>query len=252
MSRPTLIRLAIIGGALVAWELVRWSGLVSPIVLAAPSDILAAFQKSGGEFLQAFQVTLFEIAVSLLICWVVGISFGLLAGSVPILGMTAGPILASLFAIPLIVWYPLFMVWLGIGPASKIMFAVVSGVFPIAINTMNGVRQLDRKYLLLGRSLGATRAQMAIRIMLPLALPSVMSGLRIGSALAVIGVIVAEMLASLQGIGFWITYHRTLFNTGHVYLGILLALTCALLVNWGLSRLERRFGQWQDLEKTES
>ena len=67
----------------------------------------------------------------------------------------------------------------------------------------------------------------------------------------VIGVIVTEMLASLKGIGFWISYHRTLFNTGHVYLGMLLALSCALIVNWVLSRLETKFGQWRELEKTE-
>lgn len=251
MSRAALVRLGIIAAFVLAWELIRRLEIVSPIVLAGPSDIVAAFRASGGPFLQAFQITLVEILASLVICWALGVGFGVLAGSIPILGLTAGPILASLFAIPLIVWYPLFMVWLGIGPASKVMFAVVSGVFPIAINTMNGVRALDPKYVLLARSLGASRRQTAFRILIPLALPSVMSGLRIGSSLAVIGVIVAEMLASLQGIGFWITYHRTLFNTGHVYLGILLALSCALLVNWGLSRLERRFGYWQQLESAD-
>jgi ABC-type nitrate/sulfonate/bicarbonate transport system permease component len=58
------------------------------------------------------------------------------------------------------------------------------------------------------------------------------------------------MLASVQGLGFWISYHRTLFNTGHVYLGMLLALACALIANWGLSKLEAKFGQWRELEKT--
>ena len=76
-----------------------------------------------------------------------------------------------------------------------------------------------------------------------------MSGLRIGTALVVIGVIVWEMLASLEGVGFWISNHRTLFITGHVYLGILLALGGALPVNWGLSRLETRFSRWRSFEQ---
>ena len=252
MSRPAAIRLGLIAAFVVLWELSRQLDLASAIILASPSEIYLAATKDGVAFLQAFQITLLEIFAALVITWVLGIGFGLLAGSIPVLGMAAGPILASLFAIPLIVWYPLFMVWLGIGPASKIMFAVVSGFFPIALNTMNGVRALDKKYTLLGRSMGATRWQILLKMLMPLALPSVMSGLRIGSALVVIGVVVTEMLASLAGIGFWITYHRTLFNTGHVYLGMMLALLCALVVNWGLGRLEQRFGRWRELEHREA
>ena len=249
MTRPAIIRWAAILVLLALWELVRQFDLVHGILLASPSEIFDAFGKDGAAFVGAFQVTLAEIVTAIIITWSLGLTFGLLAGTIPILGMTAGPVMASLFAIPLIVWYPLFMVWLGIGPASKILVAVVSGFFPIALNTMNGVRLLDRRYILLGRSLGATRFQLLFRILMPLALPSVMSGLRIGTALVVIGVIVTEMLASVQGLGFWISYHRTLFNTGHVYLGMMLALACALLANWGLSRLENKFGRWRELEK---
>jgi ABC-type nitrate/sulfonate/bicarbonate transport system permease component len=76
----------------------------------------------------------------------------------------------------------------------------------------------------------------------------VISGLRVGTSLVVIGVVVSEMLASVDGVGFWISYHRTLFNTGHVYLGISLALVCVLIVNGALSRMEKHFGKWRDLE----
>jgi NitT/TauT family transport system permease protein/taurine transport system permease protein len=140
------------------------------------------------------------------------------------------------------------MVWFGIGSASKIAYAVVSGFFPIAINTMNGIRGLDRQLFVFGRAIGCSHRQLILRILLPMALPSIIAGLRIGTALAVIGVIVAEMLASLGGIGFLITYYRTLYATGHVYLGILLAVLCALAVNWGLSVVERRFTRWRDLQ----
>lgn len=251
MSRASVIRWSAILVFAMVWELVRQFDLVNAILLASPSEIYSAISKDGGAFIGAFQVTLAEIVAAIIITWSLGLTFGLLAGTIPVLGMAAGPVMASLFAIPLIVWYPLFMVWLGIGPASKILFAVVSGFFPIALNTMNGVRLLDRRYILLGQSMGATKFQLLFRILMPLALPSVMSGLRIGTALVVIGVIVTEMLASVQGLGFWISYHRTLFNTGHVYLGMLLALACALIVNWGLSKLEIKFGRWRELEKTD-
>jgi NitT/TauT family transport system permease protein len=143
------------------------------------------------------------------------------------------------------------MVWLGIGPLSKIVFGALSGFFPIALNTIDGVRAIDRRYLAFARSIGATRLQTYARIVLPLALPAVVSGLRVGTGLVVIGVVVTEMLASLGGVGFWISYHRTLFNTGHVYFGMVLALLMAVAVNIALTRLDRRIGLWRIREQAE-
>ncbi len=90
------------------------------------------------------------------------------------------------------------------------------------------------------------------RIVFPLALPAIVSGLRVGTGLVVIGVVVTEMLASLGGIGYVISYHRTLFNTGHVYFGIVLALMMAVAVNVGLTWLDRRVGLWRILEQAEA
>jgi NitT/TauT family transport system permease protein len=128
---------------------------------------------------------------------------------------------------------------------------VLSGFFPIALNTIDGVRAIERRYLVFARSIGATTLQTYARIIFPLALPSIVSGLRVGTGLVVIGVIVTEMLASLGGVGFLISYHRTLFNTGHVYFGIALALTMAVAVNVGLTWLDRRVGLWRILERTD-
>jgi NitT/TauT family transport system permease protein/taurine transport system permease protein len=251
VTRAAAIRWGWIVAFVLFWEGSRRLDLVNPIVLASPTEVWRAWTVAGDQFLAAFRVTVMEIAVSIAITWTLGIATGLVAGSIPVLGLAAGPILSSLFAIPLVVWYPLFMVWVGLGSESKVLFAVVSGFFPIALNTMYGVRLLDRNYVRLGRSFGASPAQIVLRILVPLALPAVISGLRVGTALIVIGVVVSEMLASLAGIGFWVSYHRTLFNTGHVYLGIGLALCCVLMVNWGLSRLERHFGRWRELERRE-
>jgi NitT/TauT family transport system permease protein len=244
----TARRLLVIVIVLGLWEAVRRFGLVGPLLLASPSEIVGALIKSWPDYLGALRFTFFEIAVALAIAWTLGIAMGVIAGMIPFLNATAGPLLSSLFAVPLITWYPLFMVWCGIGMTSKIAYAVVSGFFPIAINTMNGIRGLDRRYSVFGQSIGCSRRQAIFRILLPMALPSIMSGLRIGTALVVIGVIVAEMLASLGGIGYLISYYRSIYATDHVYLGILFALGCALLTNWGLSRIERRYTHWRDLQ----
>jgi NitT/TauT family transport system permease protein/taurine transport system permease protein len=231
-----------------AWEAVVRLGLVSQIILPAPSDVVLAAMTDGYIFLKAFWVTLFEIGASIAIAWTLGLVTGLVAGNVPVVALGVGSVLSSLFAIPLVIIYPLFMAWFGIGPASKITFGVLTGFFPIALNTLNGIRAIDARYLVMARAMGASRFQLYTRVLFPFAIPAIVSGLRIGTGLVVIGVVVAEMLASLDGIGFLITYHRTLFDTGDVYLGFMFALALAIGVNRGLSALERRFGQFRAVE----
>ena len=241
MKRASLIKIAFAIVFLALWEAIARAKLVSPIILAAPSDIITAFATSGGEFFVAFQITAASILVATILAWIIGVGFGLAAGLSPLGYGISSPLMMGFFAIPLITFYPLFIVWFGIGPGSKIAFAVMTGSVPIALNTMDGVRMIDQGFVQLSRSIGASAAQSYLRIYLPLALPAILSGLRIGTSLVVIGVIVCEMLASVDGIGFWISYNRTLFKTGHVYLGIALAMSCVAAVNFSLKQIERKF-----------
>jgi NitT/TauT family transport system permease protein/taurine transport system permease protein len=252
MIRRRTIKALVIAAAVVAlWESIVRLGLVSQIILAAPSDIVVAAATDGDVFLRAFATTMVEIGAAILIAWTLGIVLGVVVGSSQALSAATAPVLSSIFAIPLIILYPLLMAWLGIGPLSKVVFAVLSGFFPIALNTIAGVRAIERRYLVFARSIGATRLQTYARIVFPLALPAMVSGLRVGTGLVVIGVIVTEMLASLGGIGFLISYHRSLFNTGHVYFGMALALVMAVAVNIGLTWLDRRIGLWRMREQAE-
>jgi NitT/TauT family transport system permease protein len=233
------IRLVLLGAFLALWEAAFRFGLLNPIIFGAPSLLVTAAIADGGTFMTAFRITIFEIAMAILIAWSVGILYGIVAGSLPALGRVSLPILSTLIAVPLVVLYPIFMAWLGLGPASKIVFGVVSGIFPIASGTIVGVRSVDRGYATMAAAMGASRWQTMFQVMAPLALPAIMAGLRLGTALIVIGVVIGEMLGSTDGIGFWISYHRSLFNTGQVYLGILMALLVAWLANKMLSGVER-------------
>jgi NitT/TauT family transport system permease protein/taurine transport system permease protein len=242
--------LAVAVAAVAAWEAIVRLGLVSAIIVAAPSDIILAAASDGAIFLRAFATTAIEIAAAIVMTWTLGIAVGLIAGSSHSLASATAPVLSSIFAVPLIILYPLLMAWLGIGPLSKVVFAVLSGFFPVALNTIDGVRAIERRYIAFARSVGATRLQTYARIIFPLALPAIVSGLRVGTGLVVIGVIVTEMLASLGGIGFLISYHRTLFNTGHIYFGMMLALLMAVPVNMGLTAIDRRIGRWRMREES--
>lgn len=243
LARRRLLRLGVILIVVAVWETVYRLGLLHPIIFAAPSLILSAAVKDGWTFLSAFRVTMFEITVATLIAWSLGIVFGVIAGAVPILARISAPILSALIAVPLVVLYPILLAWLGFGPASKIIFGIISGIFPIALNTLIGVQNIDRGFATMAAAMGASRRQIMFQVMAPLALPAIVSGLRLGTSLIVIGVVLSEMLASTDGIGFWISYHRTLFNTGQVYLGILLALFIAGLANAVLSLVERLYSR---------
>ncbi|HEY2186004.1 MAG TPA: ABC transporter permease subunit, partial [Xanthobacteraceae bacterium] len=153
------------------------------------------------------------------------------------------PLFSGLIALPLIVLYPVVVAWTGIGPISKIVYAAAAGLFPIALATVSGIRSIDFRYAELARALGASRRQIVQQVMLRLALPAVVSGLRVGLSLVIISVVQSEMLSATDGLGFWISYHRSLFNVGQVYFGILLVLLMAAAGNFALSALERRFGR---------
>jgi ABC-type nitrate/sulfonate/bicarbonate transport system permease component len=138
----------------------------------------------------------------------------------------------------------LAVVWLGIGSPSKVTFAAVAAIFPVLLTTAAAVSTVEARAVLLGRALGASRLQMFTKVLVPFALPQILSGLRVGAGLAVIGVIVGEMLLSVGGIGYMITYYRSTFESGYVYLGIVLGIGLAALVNAAMERLEHRIAWW--------
>ncbi|HUC61228.1 MAG TPA: ABC transporter permease subunit [Alphaproteobacteria bacterium] len=226
--------------------------MLSPIIFGSPSLILKAAATDGVTFLDALRVTLYEILVAISIAWVGGTALGVVAGMLRPLDRIASPFFGAMIAIPFVILYPILIAWLGIGPESKIVFGVLLGMFPIALNTMIGVQSIERGYASMAMAMGASRLQTVTWVMVPLALPAVISGLRLGTSLLIAGVILTEMLAATDGLGFWISYNRSLFNTGQVYLGILLALAVATLANLALGRLERRYGSWRARQQAAS
>lgn len=240
------MRTALIVAVLLAlWQGAVDAGLLPAVVVASPYEIAMAAVHDGARFLDALALTALEVAVAAVFACSAGIATGLVAGTRPRLAHVASPVLSSLFAVPLTIVYPVFIVWFGLGPGSKIAFASVLGYFPVAINTLSGVRAVDPRYARMARVMGAGRIQAFLRVILPLALPAIASGLRVGIGLVVIGVLGSEVVASLGGIGYLIGEHRGSLDTGHVYLGIALALLLVAAVNRALRHLERRVSFWR-------
>jgi NitT/TauT family transport system permease protein/taurine transport system permease protein len=222
------------------WQGLAALGLLNPMLVGTPTLIAAAAIKDGVTLLAAFRFTLFEIVIAGVIAWTLGITLGVVIGAGRQRAVVIAPLLSAMIAVPLVVLYPVIVAWTGIGPTSKIIYGSATGFLPIALTTISGVSSIDRRYVEMARAMGARRSQILSQVIARLALPSIMSGVRIGTSLLVIAVVQSEMLSATDGLGFWISYHRSLFNVGQVYFGVALVLLLAATLNAILNFFENR------------
>lgn len=242
---PKLVRRFILVLLVACWEGLPQFGLVPKLFLPPMTDAVAAFWGDAPEYAYHLWITLQEVAISMVFACGGGVAGGLIIGVSITSRHLLLPFASALFAIPLVVLYPLFTAWFGIGSESKIVFASVYGFLPTLLGTAAGVQTIDRHFVTVARSMGATRGQQILRVYVPAAIPTVLSSLRVGGALVIVGVVVAQMLASSAGIGFLISRYRTLLDSAHVFAAILLVLIVAIMYDLVVQVIERRTAGWQ-------
>lgn len=230
---------------LLVWEALYRANFLNPLIFASPSLVAESALRDRDAFILALRTTVSEIVIAVVVSWTVGVIAGALVGSMRMLGRIFVPLISAMIAIPFVILYPVLMAWFGIGPESKIVFGVLLGVFPIALNTAAGVQAIDPGFVKMASAMGATWFQTVSEVMVPLAMPAVISGLRVGTSLIVVGVILTEMLASTNGIGYLIATSQSMFETGDVMFGVVLGMAIAGVANWMLSRLEHHFCDWR-------
>jgi len=242
---PTNARRTIIVGLLVLWEALPRSGAVPALFLPPLSAVLEVGLSDWSEYGRELTATLREIGAALVIGCTLGTLGGALIGGSLRLRALLLPLASALYAVPLVVLYPLCTAWLGLGAESKILFGAIYGFFPSLLATAAGIQTIPNHYLTTARSMGATTLQRLRHVLIPAAIPSVLSGIRLGGALAIVGVVVAEMMASASGIGFLITRYRTMLDSPRVFLGILLVLAITIVFDALMKALERRTVIWR-------
>jgi NitT/TauT family transport system permease protein/taurine transport system permease protein len=215
------------------------------------SKTLAVLVQNSDEYLHALMVTLHEVALSMAIACGGGILVGALVGGLALLRNLLLPVFSSLYAVPIVILYPIFTAWFGIGSESKIAFAGAYGFFPVMLSTAAGIGTIDQQLLLAARSMGATAQQQIARVIIPASIPTVLSGLRLGGALAIIGVVVAEMLISSAGIGYLVTRYRTVLDSPRVFAAILMILVLSVVFDLLARTVERRTLAWQTAGRRE-
>ena len=245
MISSTALRRLVVIALVVLWEVLPRIGAIPELFLPSLSSTLQAGWNEAGEYGHALIVTLYEVAIAMVFACGGGILAGAVIGSLPRSRVLIMPMVSSLYAVPLVILYPVFTVWLGIGSESKIAFAAIYGFLPTMLATSAGIQTIDPQLLLAARSMGATFSQRVTRVVIPAAIPTVLSGLRVGGALVIVGVVVAEMLISSAGIGYLISRYRTILDSAHVFAGILLVLLTAVAFNALMKFVEHSAAIWR-------
>jgi NitT/TauT family transport system permease protein len=249
LPSPTAMRRGILVSLLVLWELVPQTGLLPELFLPSLSSTLAVLWKDAGIYSHALWVTLYEVAAAMAIACGGGILAGAAVGGLARLRKLLLPVVSSLYAVPIVILYPVFTAWFGVGSESKIAFAGIYAFFPVMLSTAAGIQTIDPQFLLAARSMGATLPQQIARVIIPASLPTVFAGLRLGGALAIIGVVVSEMLTAAAGIGYLVTLNRTILDSPRVFAAILLILLLSIAYYLLSRAIERRFVVWQSAGK---
>lgn len=246
LRHPASARLLVILALLGVWEITaRW--FVDPSFMSPPSLVVVhldeLFATAGVP--RALFTTFLELAAAFALSVAVGLAVGLLVGLHGFSRRSLLPIVLLLYATPQVTILPLFILYFGIGPASKIAFGVSHGMFPIIVTVAAGVQNIKPILLLSARSMGASPRQILRWVIFPHMIPSFFTGMRLGMTAALLGVLLAELYVSSAGVGYFTHMFADSFEPTKLFGLITVLALMAIVLNEIVRRAEVRFGHWQ-------
>jgi ABC-type nitrate/sulfonate/bicarbonate transport system permease component len=239
LSPVTLLRAAIILGALAVWEFLSHSGLLySDVVpsLTAIARALAVLLTSPSYYFN-LGVTTAEIGAALLIGGLSGLVVGILLGANPFLSKAFESYIYYLGPTPKIIFFPVMIMWFGVGPESKAAIGTLSCFFPVALSVAAGMRSIDKVLIRVGESFRANPWQMVVKIYLPAMRHPIINGIRLGLGVALIGTLLAETKLSNKGVGFLIINAYSTFDMPRMYAMLIVLFVLAIAANALVGRL---------------
>jgi ABC-type nitrate/sulfonate/bicarbonate transport system permease component len=244
---PTLLPLASFAILVVIWEVTSRMGLISAFFFSSPTGVLAAATQNIvlPEFWNDVWISTQEFTVGYVAAIALAIPFGLLTGWYRPLHFIFEPWLAAFNATPRLALLPLVILWVGLGFWSKAVIVFLGVFFPVAINTFQGVRTVDRNLYDVALSFGASGYRRIMSVVLPSVTPFALVGMKLGIGRAVSGVVVAEFFTSDDGLGNFIFRAGAQLDTGKLLFGAFFITALALLAFAAISAIERRVKGWQ-------
>jgi NitT/TauT family transport system permease protein len=243
----TWTRVLILASLLLIWE--AWLRLAGDtIVIAPPSSIVNALFTQvlpDPEIRGAILLALLEVVAAYALAIIGGLTIGLAVGSTNFSRRSLYPIILLLYAIPQAVLLPLFTLGFGIGPAAKIAFGFSHGVFPVIVNVVAGMRNVNAHYLRAAQSMGASRGDIVRHVIFPHMVASFFTGLRLAMTMTLLGVILAELYVSTSGVGYFTKLFAETFDPSPLFALIGTLALMAIGLNEIVRVIERRFTRWK-------
>jgi taurine transport system permease protein len=236
---------------LALWWLVARLGLISPLFLPPPEQVLHQFITIAGPqgFMDAtlwqhLAASLQRILIALTAAALCGVTVGIAMGLNPTVRGMLDPLIELYRPVPPLAYLPLMVIWFGIGETSKVLLIYLAIFAPVAMATLAGVQSAQQVRLRAARALGATRWQVLWHVILPGALPEILTGLRIGLGVGWSTLVAAELIAATRGVGFMVQAAGEFLATDVVLAGILVIALIAFILELGLRALQRRLTPW--------
>ena len=233
------LRLLIVLAGLLGWEALAASGLlyrdVVPSLFAIGRELYATL--ADPAFYGHLSTTFYEIGVAMVIGSLSGLMVGIALGGSAFLSRAYEAYLYYLGPCPNIIFFPIMIMWFGVGPGSKIAMGAISCFFPVALNVAGGMREIDKVLIRVGRSFRANTWQMVTKIYLPAMRHPVINGMRLGLGVALIGTLLAETKMSNRGIGYLVIQAYSVFNMPLMYALLIILFVIAIGANTLISRL---------------
>lgn len=247
-SIQKLVKQSIVLIALVLlWEIAPRIGLVDPAFFPVFTDVLKAWWELivSGELWGHFGASITRSIIGFGLALIIGISFGLLIGWYPLARDLLNPAFEVFRNTATLALLPVFMLLLGIGEVSKVSIVFYACTFPILLNTIAAVKNVDPLLIKSARSMNVSSFKLFTKVILPASVPTIFTGIRMAGTGCILVLIAAEMVGAKEGLGYFITYAQYNFLIPEMYAGILTISALGLLVNYGLGKLERRFSVWK-------
>jgi NitT/TauT family transport system permease protein len=256
-SEPTLLGTGSILLLLLLWELAPHLVTLSPgtkLFFTTPSQIAGALWSmfATGSVWHPLGVSAAGFAIGLAWAVVIGLPLGVLLGRSRALNAMFDPFITAFNATPRLVFLPLLLLWFGLGMTSKVVIVFIGALFPILINTYEGVRNADKLLINVVRSFGAKEWDIARLVVVPNSMPYIVAGMRLAIGRAVLGVVVAEFFGSEAGLGVIMVRAASSYHVDVVFAGLIIFATLSLLMTGLVKLIENRLTRWRPQVSSES
>ncbi|MGW7425124.1 ABC transporter permease [Streptomyces sp. NPDC054813] len=245
------VRVLLLVAVLGLWEVLSRAEVIDPFNFSMPSKIwdqIWTWVTHGtalGPLGEQIWYTLYEALLGWVIGVITGVVFGIALGRIDFLADVLGPFIKVLNSIPRIVLAPIFLIWFGLGPSSKVASAVVLVFFPVFFNAFQGAREVDRNLVANARILGASDRRVTLQVVVPSATSWIFTSLHVSFGFALIGAIVGEYIGATKGIGLLVSQSQNTFNPAGVYAAMVILAVVALAAEGLLTFAERRIFRWK-------